>query len=283
MCRLIGVLILLVFFIPFSSFCQYFTIDTIRAHSPYDGYHFVSYVFPHLTSATDQAAADLINRALMRGVLHIDSGDVYESIFQGVWVGEPSAPEGIADLSFKEINNDTDFFCIAISGVDCDVNNNPFIKYYVRESKSGRAINIEDLFLNSGLQKLSESVRIMRNKRLQQHIELLKKIPKGGMTKDGEAPEIYLPTYKECIDTSHEVHNLAGDAPDDSDLIAEGRAYKMRYLESYALDRKTLTILTGVCVDEVISYVDKVDYTFTFKLRKLKKYLSPYGKSLLKL
>ena len=128
-----------------------------------------------------------------------------------------------------------------------------------------------------------ESVRIMRNKRIKQHIEYLKKIPKGDVSHEGQAPDIFIPTYGDCIDTSHEVYNLESNEPDDSDLFAELRAKKLHYLENYALDRKSLIILTGVCVDEVISYVDKVDYTLIFKLRRLKKYLSPYGKSLLKL
>ena len=258
----ISILFLILSFLPFSSFSQYFTIDTIKGQSPIN--KDVSYIFPHLTLLGNQAAADLINTSLIEGVLWIDSGDVYKSIFEKVWGDTDWTMPRVTDLSYEVINNDDHFLCISISGEGCGAYCDPFTQYYVRDSKSGREIRLEELLSTKGLKHISESIKGMRNQRIEAVIERYKGLLAKGKFADGDDPDYYktaIDIFKECEDTSHTVY-VGG---------------------SYSLDKEHLMIYTGDCLPHVIRALDDVDYTFTFDLKSIKKYLSSYGKSLLKL
>ena len=260
MSRSIRFFILIAFLYPASSFSQYFTIDTIKGQSPIN--KDISYIFPHLTSPTHQAIVDMINETLVGDMLQIDSGQQYKSIFERVWGDSDRTMPTLDEISYDEINNDTDFFCIGISAEGCGAYCEGFTRYYTWESKTGVEINLDTLFSKEGLQKILDIVKELKSKRISKTVNSLKSALRDKNTKedDREYDTIAIYGFDDCL----------------------ALGVNAEYLK-YSMDRKYLSIYTESCLPHMIRALDEVDYTFKFDISEVKKYLSGYAKSLLKL
>lgn len=245
----------------FLSVGQYFTIDTIKGVSPY-AYH-SPYIFPDIKCSANPAVAKQINKELKQDVLDIDSLKPYKSIFENVWGSEENSMPSESDISFEVINNDNHFFCIGISAQGCGAYCEDWTRYYAWDSRSGRKIELYELFSQDGLQRFSDTLRTMRNHRIKAAIVNLKNDIKKDLTADPDEAEglkMAREIYYDCIDTAKTPAANFG----------------------YTIDHKQLNIYIGPCLPHMIRAYDEVDYTFRFDLKEWNIYLSDYAKSLLK-
>ena len=246
---------------PALSFGQYFTIDTIKGISPY-AYH-SEYIFPHIKCKANAAAAERINRELRQDILQIDSGKEYKSIFENVWGSEENPMPMESEISFEVINNDSRFFCFTISAQGCGAYCEDWTRYYAWDSRSGKAIELHELFSGAGIQRFSDSLRIIRNHRIKEAIANLKKSWKKDLIANpdnAEGLKMAMDVFFDCLDTSR------------TPTVGYG----------YTLDHEQLTVYVEACLPHMIRAYDEVDYTFSFDLKEWNIYLSDYAKSLLK-
>ena len=260
MSRSIRLFILIAFLYPASSFSQYFTIDTIKGQSHIN--KDISYIFPHLTSLTHQAIADMINETLVGDMLQIDSGQQYKSIFERVWGDSDRTMPTLDEISYDEINNDKHFFCIGIYTDGCGAYCSNGTRYFTFDSRSGDEIDLDTLFSKAGLQKVLDKVKATRAERISENVARIKSglIDKHTSEDDRSYDTMAVSIYADC---------------QASEVLTQ-------YL-NFSLDHKQFTIYTDDCLPHMIMDRDEVDYTFTFELKDIKKYLSGYGRSLLKL
>lgn len=245
----------------FLSFGQYFTIDTIKGISPY-AYH-SPYIFPDIKCKDNPAAAAIINKELRQDILDIDSGKQYKSIFENVWGSDENSIPMQSEFSFEVINNDNLFFCLTISAEGCGAYCEDWTRYYTWESRSGRKIELNELFSQEGLQRFSDSLRIQRNQRIRAAIADLKKDWKKDLVADPDNADglrMAMDVFTDCLDTTK------------TPVVDFG----------YTLDEDHLTVYLGACLPHMIRAYDEVDYTFSFDLKDWNTYLSDYAKSLLK-
>ena len=241
-----------------TSFAQYFTIDTIKGESPYNKQ--VSFIFPHLSNTANQANADVINKELTKSILDVELGQQTRSIFEKVWGSQEMDIAALSDISFKVMNNDPDFFCISISATGCGAYCEAWTQYYTYESSSGRKVKLQDFFTSTGLQKISDSVKAMKARAIQDYTSKLKaSLDKGALSPEDKAD------YAQAI----ELLNKCTDATIHQDALA------------YSFSNKVLTIHLDKCLPHAIRFLDKVDYSFSFDNNTYRDYLTDYGKSLL--
>jgi len=246
------------------AYGQFFAIDTIKAISPYNPA--LRYIFPHLKSNTNQMAAQQINLIMTTDILNVehdmDSAGDYKNAFVNVWGTADNTNPTVSDISFKVINNDSKFFCIGISAEGCGAYCEHWTRYYTRESRTGNNVGLKDIFTEGGLQSLSDSVRLMKNKRIRANINnmnlSLKKLVFAGKD-DEESYKAAISLYGECIDSSNAIYDET----------------------NYSLSKSKLTIYLDPCLPHAMRAEDNMDYTFTFDIRRWRNYLSAYGKSIL--
>jgi len=253
----ISLLVILVIY-SMTSFGQYFAIDTSKGDSPYN--QMVSFIFPHLKSTDGPAAADSINRFLIRSVLAIEPGTQKRSIFENVWGSKPMDIATVGDISFKIVNNDADFFCIGITATVCTVSCKTLTRYYTFDTRSGKDIPISELFSKKGLQAIYDSVHVLKVKRIQDYIDTLKFAIQNKTLSDEDIRD-----YNTAI-------GLYGKCAMQEDMP-----------EIYSLDKAKLSFNINACLPAKLFFVDKIDRTFSFDIRDFKDYLTKYGRALVKL
>jgi len=243
---------------PLASFAQYFTIDTARGDSPYNGD--ISFIFPQLRNSVNQAVADSINKVLIRDVLKIEPGTQKYSIFENIWGTKPLDVARVGDISFKVINNDEGFISIAISATECETNCESWTRHYNRDSKTGQPILISDLFTGEGLQRISDSIKVMNNSRMKDYTDTLRFAVKNKPLSDDDKRDYTKAAdqYDKCMKSS------------------------WQYGADYSFDRAQLTIYAGHCLPYELTFLDKIDHAFQFSMDDIKGYLTDYGKSILK-
>ena len=245
----------------FVSIGQYFTIDTVKDISPH-AYH-SKYIFPNLKCKADQVAADRINRDLRQDILEVDSGEQLNSIFEKVWGGKENPMPSAGDFSFEVINNNARFFCISVSAQGCGAYCEDWTRYYMWDSRSGRKIELQELFSPTGMIRLSDSLRTLRVHRIKSAVSDLKKAWKKDLVANpdnAEGMKVAMDIFNDCMDTT--------------------KTPSVQF--SYTMDDEQLNIYLGACLPHVIRAYDEMDYKFRFDLQNWELYLSDYAKSLLK-
>ena len=250
-------LFILTMIIPSLGFAQYFTVDSFTDESPYNKEF--AFIFPKLKSATNQSAADLINKDLTREILNLESGQQSRSIFEKIWGEKEMDIPRVSDISFKVVNNDADFFCISISATACVNACESWTRYYVKESHSGATILITELFTRDGLNLLFDSVSAIKTRRIQAYTDTLKYSLSKKMLSDDDKRD-----YQAAIDQY-------------AKCMQKSESYTV-----YSLDKKRITIHVGRCLPFALQFLDKVDRDVAFDISTFDTFLSDYGKKLLK-
>ena len=242
-----------------SSYAQYFSIDTLKDESPY--HKQVFFIFPHLSNAANPTAANRIYMDMAKDVLNIEPGQQKRSLFENIWGNAELDVPTVGDISFHVINNDAELFCLSISATSCSAYCEDWTRYYIRESRTGRKIRIEDVFTGDGLQHLMDRVNSLRLKRIQDNIAYVQDGLKTKALSDEDKQDYRtaIDVFNQCLQHSTGTQNI-----------------------SFSLSKSQVTIYLDHCLPHAIRFLDKTDYSFSFDISAEKNYLTDYGQELLK-
>ena len=254
------------FLYPVSSgMAQEFRIDTVQDVSPFESE--TTYSFPFLHHDKREIVSDSINRDLIHVFLDIEIGKEHESIFENVWGSEEQPFPVLSDISFEVLRNDTQFFSIGISAEGCGAYCEYFTEYFNYDSRTGRPIEIADLFTSKGIILLCDSLLTEKRRTIENHLAVLRnrdnrqELEYAEYFDDQKYLNVTLRLYENCLQRS-------------DTLYAEYLRFSMNPL--------TMSIWLSRCSAHWnLPYDALWDFEYEIDLLDWKNHLSEYGKSFL--
>ncbi|MGE3801148.1 MAG: hypothetical protein AB7H80_09025 [Candidatus Kapaibacterium sp.] len=239
---------------------QEFEIDTVRGVSPFYAYE-VAYTFPSFRLIGNQAIADSINQDLLHSFLQIEPGSSYKSIFENVWGEEGQAMPNLSDLSFDIFTNNSTLLSLSISAEGCGAYCEYFTWHYTYDSKTGKEIQVADLFNAEGVEKLCTFLDAQKRNTITEFLERTRDSVSHTLFSDSSDREYYdemISMYEDCLEYSF---------PTTSDYL------------QFQVEGATLTFILGRCSAHYNRNADELwEYEIPIDLFEWSPNLSDYGK-----
>lgn len=247
--------IILISCISLNTEAQYFSIDTIKGSSPFNQQF--SFVFPWIKGGADQSVPDQITSDLVSDVLSIEWGKQKVSIFENVWGRQAMDLPKVGDISFRILNNDEGCLSLSITATTCDGSCEKWTRFYNYESKTGRKIQLGDLFLGIGLQEISDTVNALRNERIRLHCDTLSLYLRQGALSDEDKRD-----YKKAI----ELFSIKVGSKESCNI--------------FSIAGNALIVHSKPVLPPELFYIDQLNRDYYFSIASMSDYFSEFGKKL---
>ncbi len=242
----IALLFLVCLFSSSSIEAQYFdfyeVVDSIKPE--------LRNVYPHFTSKKVPAVADSINHAIINQV----PGILPDSDFSGTY----------SDMGFDVSRNDDGVLAILVSYDACAAYCERYNEYYTFDSKTGKPIEPEDIFMPGAETLIMDSLNRMKNARINTFLR--------------DSFQLYIAGDSNLIGDSATIYRLYSDCRADA---ADIGGIDPKRLE---IGENTFAITIERCFPHVLRAVDILwEYRFEFVAKDWRKYMTPYGRKIFKL
>jgi hypothetical protein len=233
--------------VSLSSFAQYFTVTDVQDSTVW---HMVN-VYPHISSKRQLAIADSINFNLIHEVPGIlkDTEDI------GAYY---------VNMVYNVVRNDKQVLCILMTYEACGSYCETYNEYYTYDSKTGKRIEPEDWLTDEGMQKLLDSVYGLKHKRITDAIGSLRyEMNKSPYSADTLEQQEILDMYSSCVDST------------DGHRIGSVR---------FEVSGGGFTVIIERCSPHALRALDSLwEFSYTFRAKAWRKYLSDYGRHIFRL
>lgn len=236
---------------------QKVNIDTIKEVNPYNK---IEYIFPQVVVKNKPAISNAINRSLIEEVLGELVDTTKGSLFSGVW-GDETNITSLYIYNFTTTYNSRKILSMTFDLEGCGAYCEGYFSPYNYDLNDGSLITLEKLFTESGLCCIRDSITRSITSQIKEVIVMAKDSVRNSKLdpEDRDYYEAMASMYEECLKNGF-------------------------YTSKFYIQNDSLVLLNERCSSHAERALDELGgFEHRFSLRKLKPYMSSYGrKTLLK-